>query len=192
MSDLVAVPELLSLRQRYPWAEFGEGSYGGLNIFKWDESTKLRVGAYCSFSFDTRILLGGEHRIDWVTTFPFSALWDVAKDIKGHPATSGDVVIGNDVWVGAGALILSGVTIGDGAVIAARTLLTAGTKVPPYSIWGGTPGKQIGVRFHDRQIDRLMRIKWWEWSKDRICYAMPMLLSKNIDEFLEFADGEKA
>jgi acetyltransferase-like isoleucine patch superfamily enzyme len=74
------------------------------------------MGAFCSVASGVQILLGGEHRPDWVTTYPFSALWAKGRHLPGHPASKGDVVIGNDVWIGAEAMILSGVTIGDGRI----------------------------------------------------------------------------
>ena len=97
--------------------EMGKYSYGNPIVYSWGEGTTAQIGSYCSISGEVKIILGGEHRTDWVTTYPFSALWpEIAQDVPGHPKSKGNVLIGNDVWIGYGALILSGVTIGDGAV----------------------------------------------------------------------------
>lgn len=179
----------LPLRERYPEYEIGVGSYGGVIVRKWDEKTKLSIGNYCSFSFDVQIFLGGEHRTDWVTTFPFSQLWPEAKHIEGHPKSRGDVRIGNDVWVGAGACIMSGVTIGDGAVIGARSVVLG--SVPPYTIFAGHPTKFIGKRFPEHVIEELSNIKWWNWPRERIVGALPFLLNRDIEGFIEaYKTGE--
>jgi hypothetical protein len=109
----------------------GDFTYGVPAVWRWGEPATLIIGKYCSLSIEIVIQLGGNHRPDFVTTYPFSAIadWPEAADIEGHPASKGDVRIGNDVWIGMGALILSGVTIGDGAVIAARAVVSR--DVPP-------------------------------------------------------------
>ena len=118
---------------------------------------------------DITVLLGGNHRIDWVTTYPFSEAFSKefgAPDIQGHPSTNGDVIIGNDVWVGRGVTIMSGVTIGDGAVIA--TNATVVKDVEPYSVAGGNPARLIKMRFDEDIIERLLILKWWELPLDDI------------------------
>ena len=121
----------LSLQDRYPQYKIGRHSYGDdLKVRHWGENTTLEIGAFCSFAEGVKILLGGEHRLDWVTTFPFPTLWkQAAGNISGHPYSKGGVIIGNDVWVGTETVILSGVRIGDGAVIGARTVVAR--DVPP-------------------------------------------------------------
>src|SRR5436309_15865766 len=87
------------LRQRYPQYDIGRGSYSDdLIVRSWNNETKLKIGNYCSIAAGVKIYLGGEHRSDWVTTYPFPALWSEAAHIPGHPRSKGDVVIGNDVW----------------------------------------------------------------------------------------------
>ncbi len=178
----------LPLRERFPWASIGKGTYGGLMVLRWDNQTPLTIGNYCSFSFDVKILLGGEHRTDWVTMFPFSTLHPAAKHIEGHPRSSGPVVIGNDVWIGGEAMILSGVTIGDGAVIGARAVVTK--DVAPYEIVAGAPARTKGWRFGSETVRRLLAIKWWDWPEERITNALPLLLTTDIQSFLLAAEGK--
>jgi chloramphenicol O-acetyltransferase type B len=80
-----------------PQYNIGRGTYGEPSIFSWGEGTILEIGSFCSIASGVKIILGGEHRIDWVTTYPFNAFWDSAKSVGGHPATKDDVIIGNDV-----------------------------------------------------------------------------------------------
>ncbi len=101
----------------------GEHTYGKPKVVSWNEGTTLRVGKYCSIGNNVTIFLGSEHRTDWVSTYPFPFFWEEARGISGHPASKGDVVIGNDVWIGFGTTILSGVEIGDGAAIGACSLV---------------------------------------------------------------------
>jgi acetyltransferase-like isoleucine patch superfamily enzyme len=128
-------------------------------------------------------MLGGEHRSDWLTTYPFTALCAQANCFSGHPKTKGDVLIGNDVWIGNSALILSGVKIGDGAVIGARSVITK--DVAPYSIFAGNPAKFYRFRFDEEKIAELLKISWWEWPFEKIMQAWPLLLSNKIDEFIQ-------
>lgn len=177
-------PKPGSLQDRYPHYQIGQGSYGAddLRIHSWGEGATLSIGAYCSIAERVQIFLGGEHRTDWVTTYPFSFLWPSAKAIPGHPRTKGDVVIGNDVWIATGAIILSGVTIGDGAVIGAGSVVAK--DVPPYAIVAGNPARLVKERFDQDTVKRLRATKWWEWEKERIEKALPLLLSRQVERFL--------
>lgn len=181
--------ESLSLGRRYPQYEIGRGSYGDLTVLEFGEGATLRVGAYCSFAKGAQIFLGGEHRTDWVTTYPFSALDAKFATIKGHPKTRGDVVVGNDVWFGREAMVMSGVTIGDGAVVGARALVTR--DVPPYGIVSGNPATLIRHRFAPEIIERLLAVAWWTWDAQRIEAAVPHLLSGDIQAFLDAAESGK-
>jgi acetyltransferase-like isoleucine patch superfamily enzyme len=165
--------------------KIGEHTYGRPKVYDWQEGTTLSIGKYTSIAEDVTILLGGNHRTDWVTTYPFPALtdkWPEAAGIKGHPQSKGDVVIGNDVWVGFGATILSGVRIGDGAVIAAKSVVTK--DVEPYSIVGGTPAKLIKYRFPQEIIDKLIKLKWWEWDDAKVKKNIEILCSDRIGELI--------
>src|SRR5512139_2451343 len=115
--------------------QIGNHTYGRPKVVSWGEGTFLRIGKYCSIGTNVTIFLGSEHRIDWVSTYPFPFLWKEARSIPGHPFTKGDVSIGNDVWIGFGTTILSGVTVGDGVAIGACSLVTK--DVPSYAIIGG-------------------------------------------------------
>lgn len=172
----------VSLQERYPQYTIGRHSYGHLKVDEWGEGAMLRIGAFCSFAGGVRVFLGGEHRVDWVTTFPFSDLWPAARGTPGHPHTRGDVIIGNDVWVGTEALIMSGVRIGDGAVIGARAVVTK--DVPPYAIAAGNPAKLVRFRFAPHIIEQLMRIGWWDFDDAQIEQLLPLMLSSDIETFL--------
>lgn len=162
----------------------GKGSYGQPQVLGFGEGACAIVGKYCSIADGVIFMTGGEHRVDWVTTYPFSALWpNVAGHIQGHPKTKGNIVIGNDVWIGMNALILSGVTIGDGAVIGAGALVAK--DVPPYAIVGGNPAKLIRYRFDPQTIKKLLVIAWWDWTDDEIIKAMPLMLSNDISAFVK-------
>lgn len=170
------------LRDAYPVYDIGYGSYGDLSIHSYDPDDQLSIGQYCSFARGSHIILGGEHRVDWVSTYPFSAIDAEHIGIKGHPLSKGPVCIGSDVWVGFNAMIVSGITIGDGAVIAAGAVITK--DVPPYAIVGGNPAKPIRYRFDPETINKLMAIKRWDWDKNRINKTVRMLLNSDIDAFI--------
>jgi len=168
---------------KYSKYSVGQYSYGDPLIFKWDKDATLKVGKFCSIASNVTILLGGNHRGDWITTFPFSAIFDEFKHIPGHPSTKGDVIIGNDVWIATGALILSGVNIGDGAIVAARSVVTK--DVEPYAVVGGNPAKQIKTRFSKDEIQKLLKIKWWDWKIDKIKENVPFMLSSDVQKFID-------
>lgn len=164
---------------------YGKYTYGAPKIHWETDTTKLRVGAFCSIAENVNIFLGGNHRHDWVTTYPFGHIHQkVFPTFKGegHPATKGGVLIGNDVWIGYGTTIMSGITIGDGAVIAAGSHVVK--DVPPYAIVGGNPAKILKYRFTQEQIQKLLKIKWWEWEDSKIDEYTPLLCNGNIDEFI--------
>jgi acetyltransferase-like isoleucine patch superfamily enzyme len=160
----------------------GEWSYGEPDVVYWDAGADLRVGKFTSIAPGVTILLGGEHRVEWVTTYPFSLLLPDAAGLPGYPHSRGDVAIGNDVWIGQDALILSGVTVGDGAVIGARSVVAR--DVEPFSIWVGNPARHVRYRFAPETIAALQRIAWWNWPIERVKEAWPLLCSADIDAFI--------
>lgn len=177
-------PQLLA--ERYPQYRIGRGSYGDLVVARYKGDAQLVMGAWCSVAANVQVMLGGEHRMDWVTTYPFNAMDPRFADLEGHPRTKGDVVIGNDVWLGREAMILSGVTIGDGAVVGARALVTR--DVPPYGIVAGNPATLVRKRFDDETIARLLALKWWDWPDDRIAGAVRAMSSRDVNDFLDRAE----
>jgi len=106
-------------------------------------------------------------------------------DGVGHPSTKGDVIIGNDVWIGQNVTIMSGISIGDGSVIANNSHVVK--NVEPYSLVGGNPAKLIKYRFTTDQIEKLLKIKWWDWEDDKINMFTPLLCNPDIDEFIRSA-----
>lgn len=167
---------------------FGKYTYGNLNICFNNINSKLVVGNFCSIASNVRIYLGGNHRKDWVTTYPFGHInSDVFNNFNGngHPSTKGDVIIGNDVWIGDNVTIMSGVNIGDGSIIANNSHIVK--NVEPYSLVGGNPAKFINYRFTCEQIEQLLEIKWWNWDDDKINNYTTLLCNDNIDKFIEIA-----
>ena len=170
--------------------DIGEHTYGVPQVLEWGEGAKLKIGKYCSIATGVKILLGGNHRIDWVTTYPFSVLtqqWPEVASIQGHPHSNGDIVIGNDVWLGMDCTIMSGVEIGDGAVVATSALVTK--DVPPYAIVGGNPAKILRMRFSKQLIDQLQLVAWWDLPDENLRPILPLLLNNDIENFIEKASS---
>lgn len=171
----------------------GEASYGRPAVRRWGEGARLQVGRYCSFADGVTIFLGGQHRTDWGTTYPFSDFREQWPSAAGLPSTlwsRGDVRIGSDVWIGSGATILSGVTIGNGAVIGARALVSR--DVAPYAIAVGNPAVETRLRFTPMQVARLLETAWWNLPRETIAMLIPLLQSADIDALLERLDAIRA
>jgi acetyltransferase-like isoleucine patch superfamily enzyme len=165
--------------------DIGEFSYGRPKVRFPESGRKLTIGRYCSIADKVEILLGGNHRIDWGTTYPFSALtglWPTAPKTDDYHSSRGDVTIGHDVWLGSGAIILSGVTIGHGAIVAAHAVVTK--DVPPYAIVGGNPAKIIRHRFDEASVAALLEAGWWELPREKIATLIPLLQSARIRELI--------
>lgn len=145
---------------------------------------KVSIGSFCSISRDVVIITGGVHPSEFLSTFPFRAKWKMPGALQdGIPRSNGDVVIGSDVWIGTEAMILSGITIGDGAIVAARSVVTR--DVPPYAVVAGAPAKVMRYRFAPEVIERMLQIKWWEWDDARIKSMVPLLSSNRVEDFLK-------
>lgn len=132
---------------------------------------KLKIGKFCSIACGTKFLFNSaNHALDSLSTYPFPLFfeeWNLEKEkVTDAWDNRGDIVIGNDVWIGYEAVILSGVTIGDGAIIGTRAVVTK--DVPPYTIVGGVPAKPIRKRFDEKVIKELLKIKWWDWTEEKI------------------------
>ncbi len=147
-----------------------------------DDVDKLIIGSFCSIGSGASFIMAGNqgHRHDWASTFPFFYMQEEPAFAAANDAFSpaGDTVIGNDVWIGAEAMILPGVRIGDGAVIGSRALVTR--DVAPYAIVGGNPAKVLRSRFEAEDIARLLEMTWWAWPLAHIQAAMPLLTAGNI------------
>ncbi|TGD95551.1 CatB-related O-acetyltransferase [Methylobacterium nonmethylotrophicum] len=156
----------------------GPFSYGRPKVRFPESGARLSIGPYCSIADKVEILLGGNHRTDWVSTYPFAAmrgLWPGLDAPDDYHASRGDVAIGADVWLGSGCLILSGVTVGPGAVVAARAVVTR--DVPAYAIVAGNPARVIRHRFPPETVAALVATAWWDLPPERVRALVPLLQS---------------
>lgn len=165
----------------------GEWTYGVPVIHRYDNETTLKIGKFCSIAAGVQIILGGNHHMDWVSTYAFYQEIDKFDNWKEERryVLRGNVEIGNDVWIGRNALILSGAKIGDGAVIGAGAVVAG--NIPPYSIAVGNPAKVIKYRFSPEQIGKLLLIRWWDWPDEKINESLPLICSPSVDEFIKSA-----
>lgn len=148
---------------------------------------KLMIGKFCSIACGAKFIFNSaNHSLSSLSTYPFPIFfeeWDLdVKDITKAWDNKGDIVIGNDVWIGYEAVILAGVTVGDGAVIGTRAVVTK--DVPPYTIVGGVPARPIRKRFPQETIDSLLEIKWWNWPREQIARHIAGIQSGNIELLL--------
>ena len=148
---------------------------------------KLIIGKFCSIACGAKFLFNcANHTLKSLSTYTFPLFykeWELEKsNITTAWDNKGDIVIGNDVWIGYEAVIMAGVHIGDGAIIAARAVVTK--DVPPYTIVGGTPAKEIRKRFDAEVIEQLLILKWWDWSTDKIHQCLPYIAEGKLDELL--------
>lgn len=148
---------------------------------------KLIIGKFCSIACGTKFLFNcANHTLKSLSTYTFPLFYEEWELEKSNITTAwdnkGNIVIGNDVWIGYEAVIMAGVHIGDGAIIAARAVVTK--DVPPYTIVGGTPAKEIRKRFDAEVIEQLLIQKWWDWSTDKIHQCLPYIAESKLDELL--------
>jgi virginiamycin A acetyltransferase len=143
---------------------------------------KLIIGKFCMIASDVQFIMNGaNHLTKAISSFPFAIFgedWKNAMDGKNYP-TKGNTEIGNDVWIGFNSIIMPGVKIGDGAIIATNSTVTK--NVEPYSIVGGNPAKEIKKRFSKEQIEKLLEIKWWNWEIEKITENVQNLTGENIE-----------
>jgi acetyltransferase-like isoleucine patch superfamily enzyme len=159
-----------------------------VNIISWSDQYHIHLGKYNSIGRDCNFFLHANHRADWITTS--SQLWGLVTpevaDLHismGHPTCKGDITVQNDVWIGAKSSVMSGVTLHNGAIIAAGSTVTK--NVPPYAIVAGNPGKIVKFRFAEDQIQDLLEIAWWNWEEVRIKEEAMTLWSDNIEDFIK-------
>lgn len=148
-----------------------------------DDVDKLIIGDFCSIGSGASFMMAGNqgHCLDWISTFPFFYQDNpyFAEAVDGFKR-AGDTVIGNDVWIGSEAMIMPGVHLGDGAVVASRAVVTK--DVAPYEVVGSNPAKHIKFRFPEAKIDKLLEMKWWAWSDEALSRCMATLCSGDVDE----------
>jgi acetyltransferase-like isoleucine patch superfamily enzyme len=166
-------------------AVIGPHSYGAPKLRFPGAGQRFFCGKYCSFAAGVQVFLSGYHRTEWVTTYPFPAFpgWTEGRGIRGYNFGRGDVVVGNDVWIGWAAVLLSGVKVGDGAVVGTQAMVTK--DVPPYAIVGGNPARIIGYRFDEATIADLLQIRWWDWPEAKVNQEIPVLMSGDVRGFIE-------
>jgi virginiamycin A acetyltransferase len=149
---------------------------------KAENHDKLIIGKYCSIAFGTRFIMNGaNHKLSSFATFPFPVVaedWGLDMGREEAWDQEGDTVIGNDVWIGFESVIMPGIHVGDGAIVAARALVT--DDVPPYTIVGGMPARKIKKRFGDDIINLLLELKWWDWDVQKVKENVLPLMNGDI------------
>lgn len=148
---------------------------------------KLMIGKFCSIACGAKFIFNSaNHTLTSLSTYPFPIFfeeWELdRKDVANAWDNKGNIVIGNDVWIGYEAVIFAGVTIGDGAIIGTRAVVTK--DVSPYTIVGGVPAKLIRKRFSENVINTLLEIKWWDWSREKISEKINAIQTGKIDQLL--------
>lgn len=145
---------------------------------------RLVVGKFCSIACGAKFLFNSaNHALGALSTYPFPLFYEAwgldKQDVASAWDNKGDIVVGNDVWIGYEAVILAGVTIGDGAVIAARAVVTR--DVAPYTIVGGVPAKPIRRRFDEATVSALLELKWWDWPAERIAQNLGAIRAGQVE-----------
>jgi acetyltransferase-like isoleucine patch superfamily enzyme len=168
--------------------KLGPYSYSreNIEILSWGEKADLVVGSFTSIAKGCRCILGGNHRTEWTTTYPFGMIHkdrftsSIADIQHVYSQTNGSIVIGSDVWIGLNVTIMSGLVIGDGSIIAANSHVV--TDVPPYTIYGGNPARFIKDRFCRRVKERLLSLQWWKQDPEIIQRLMPYLQQEPTED----------
>lgn len=144
---------------------------------------RLIIGRFCQIAAETKFIMnGGNHHTGGFSTFPFFIFggdWSGRIEGEVEPNIRGDTIVGNDVWIGYDALIMPGITVGDGAIIATRSVVTK--DVPPYAVVAGNPAKVVKMRFDPRTIERLLAIKWWDWKIETITAHIPQICGLDLE-----------
>jgi virginiamycin A acetyltransferase len=146
---------------------------------------KLIIGKFCMIASDVKFIMNGaNHLTEALTSYPFAIFgegWEGAMDGKTYPS-KGDLVVGNDVWIGYNATLMAGITVGHGAIIAANAVVTK--NVDPYTIVGGNPAREIRKRFTTEKIDQLLKLKWWDWDAEKITANVHNLTGDDLSTLL--------
>ena len=155
-------------------------------LFNWPEfGDKLVIGRFCQIASGAKFIMGpANHRLHSVTTYPFHVFggaWELGTpDHLSELPRKGDTIIGNDVWIGRESVIMPGVRIGDGAIVAACSVVTR--DVAPYSVVGGNPARFVKKRFDDELTDLLLRVRWWDFAPERLAETLPLLCDPDLDK----------
>lgn len=143
---------------------------------------KLIIGKFCSIAFGVKFIMnGGNHRTDWFTNYPFPIFqngWEVAMPTSWP--NKGNTIVGNDVWIGYEATIMPGVRVGDGAIVATKSVVTA--DVEPYSVVGGNPARLIRKRYEESTVAELLKIQWWNWEHDKITRNVMAICGGDLEQ----------
>lgn len=169
-------------------ADVGAHTYGGATFHVWSgPAPRVSIGAYTSIATGVHVLCGGNHHVEWVTTFPLRIVLGLEDASRDNIAPKG-ITIGNDVWIASGATLLDGVTIGDGAVVAAQAVVTR--DVRPYAVVAGSPAREVRRRFDDETVQRLLDVAWWNWPEERVVANVDVLCSERVDELVALSDTD--
>lgn len=146
-------------------------------------SDRLIIGKFCAIATGVKFIMNGaNHKLDGISTYPFPIFghgWEKAMDKLMNLPSRGDIVIGNDVWIGYEAVIMPGVKIGDGAIVSAKSVVVK--DVPPYMIVGGNPAVGLKLRFSEAEITQLLEIEWWNWEIEKITRNIHLIMERDID-----------
>ncbi|MGI8934896.1 MAG: Vat family streptogramin A O-acetyltransferase [Phormidesmis sp.] len=147
---------------------------------------RLIIGKFCALATGVKFIMNGaNHKLTGFSTYPFNIFgngWEKVAPQVGHLPYKGDTIVGNDVWIGYEATIMPGVQIGDGAVIAAKSVVVG--DIPPYTIFGGNPARCIRQRFNDETVKRLLEVSWWNWEIEKITRNLEKIVSVDIDALI--------
>lgn len=168
----------------YDDRRYGPEQFEEYNVlYNYDFSkVKLVIGKFCAIAAETKFIMTGDHKLDAISTYPFPIFgkgWENAFNVYDLPV-KGDIIVGHDVWFGYDSLVMNGVTIGNGAIVAARAVVVK--DVPPYSIVAGNPAKVVKMRFDDKTIERLQKIAWWDWSTEKINKHLKIICHLDVDQ----------
>lgn len=166
----------------------GNQTYAAPRVHKFKgDANRVVIGNWSSIAPDAEFYVGGLHPVHWVSLYGIREMFDLPGAYgEEMPWSKGDIVVGSDCWVTNHVTVLSGVHIGDGAVVGTRSVVTK--DIGPYEIWAGNPAKRIGQRFEDRQVEALLRIKWWDWPTATVLERVDDLNGGPLDAFIEKYD----
>ena len=153
---------------------------------------KLIIGKFCALAKGTKFVMNGaNHKVSGFSTYPFYIFgngWEKVAPQDEELPYKGDTLVGNDVWIGYESIIMPGVTIGDGAIIAAKSVVV--NDVPAYTIVGGNPAKVIKQRFSDKTIKKLLEIAWWNWNIEKISANLAKIVAADLNTLVSIDDRE--